>query len=124
MNKRTDATQASKIPTEEEIREEFEKLLKEKYGDNIKVVKHEVSRDDGKKEDSSKDTNKIKLDFELKPKDIKAYLDRYVIEQDEAKKALAISHRGYVLAMGYNKFEGPGELILNNEEIDKLYLGG
>jgi len=91
MNKRTDATQASKIPTEEEIREEFEKLLKEKYGDNIKVVKHEVSRDDGKKEDSSKDTNKIKLDFELKPKDIKAYLDRYVIEQDEAKKALAIA---------------------------------
>ena len=46
-----------------------------------------------------------------------------MIEQN-AKKALAISHRGYVLAMGYNKFEGPGELILNNEEIGKLYLGG
>ncbi|MYI93798.1 AAA domain-containing protein [Candidatus Poribacteria bacterium] len=31
------------------------------------------------------------LKFDLKPKDIKEYLDRYVIKQDEAKKALAIA---------------------------------
>ena len=31
------------------------------------------------------------MKFDLKPKDIKKYLDRYVIKQDDAKKALAIA---------------------------------
>ena len=31
------------------------------------------------------------MKFDLKPKEIKQYLDRYVIKQDEAKKALAIA---------------------------------
>lgn len=45
-----------------------------------------------------------------------------MVEQN-AKKALEVSHRGYVLAMGCNRFEGTGEALLNNEEIGKLYLG-
>lgn len=45
-----------------------------------------------------------------------------MVEQN-ARKALEISHRGYVLTMGRNRFEGSGEAILNNEEIGKLYLG-
>jgi len=45
-----------------------------------------------------------------------------MVEQN-ARKALMISHRGYVLVMGHNRFEGSGEAILNNEEIGKLYLG-
>ena len=31
------------------------------------------------------------LKFDLKPKEVKQYLDRYVIKQDDAKKALAIA---------------------------------
>jgi len=45
-----------------------------------------------------------------------------MVEQN-ARKALNISHRGYVLAMGRNRFEGSGKDILENEEIGKLYLG-
>lgn len=45
-----------------------------------------------------------------------------MVEQN-AKKALEVSHRGYVLAMGRNRFEDTGEALLNNEEIGKLYLG-
>ncbi|MBE0478250.1 ABC transporter ATP-binding protein [Candidatus Aerophobetes bacterium] len=45
-----------------------------------------------------------------------------MVEQN-ARRALEISHRGYVLAMGHNRFEGSGEDILSNEEIGKLYLG-
>lgn len=45
-----------------------------------------------------------------------------MVEQN-ARRALKISHRGYVLAMGRNRFEGSGKDILNNEEIGKLYLG-
>ncbi|NOZ69531.1 MAG: ABC transporter ATP-binding protein [Deferribacteres bacterium] len=46
-----------------------------------------------------------------------------MIEQN-ARKALAISGRGYVLAMGRNEFEGTGSEMLNNPEIGRLYLGG
>lgn len=46
-----------------------------------------------------------------------------VVEQN-ARKALEISDRGYVLATGRNRFEGTGQEILSNEEIGNLYLGG
>jgi branched-chain amino acid transport system ATP-binding protein len=46
-----------------------------------------------------------------------------MVEQN-AKQALAISDRGYVLDMGENRFEGSGEDLLGNEEVGQLYLGG
>ncbi len=45
-----------------------------------------------------------------------------MVEQN-AKKALSISHRGYVLEMGQNRFEGEGLSLLENENVLKLYLG-
>jgi len=46
-----------------------------------------------------------------------------MVEQN-AKKALSISHRGYVLEMGKNRFEGKGLSLLEDENVLKLYLGG
>ena len=46
-----------------------------------------------------------------------------MVEQN-AKKALSISHRGYVLEMGENRFEGEGSNLLEDENVLKLYLGG
>ena len=46
-----------------------------------------------------------------------------MVEQN-AKKALSISHRGYVLEMGENRFEGEGSSLLEDENVLKLYLGG
>ena len=46
-----------------------------------------------------------------------------MVEQN-ARKALKISHRGYVLDMGNNRFEGKGDCLLENPEILALYLGG
>jgi ABC-type branched-subunit amino acid transport system ATPase component len=46
-----------------------------------------------------------------------------MIEQN-AKKALEISDRGYVLTMGRNEFEDTGPALLHNPEIRGLYLGG
>jgi neutral amino acid transport system ATP-binding protein len=45
-----------------------------------------------------------------------------MVEQN-AKKALAISNRGYVLEMGKNRLEGEGMSLLEDENILKLYLG-
>ena len=46
-----------------------------------------------------------------------------MVEQN-ARRALAMSHRGYVLDTGRNRFEGRGADLLANPEVEALYLGG
>ena len=46
-----------------------------------------------------------------------------MVEQN-AKQALRLSDRGYVLATGRNRFEGTGSDLLHDEEVARLYLGG
>ena len=46
-----------------------------------------------------------------------------VVEQN-ATRALAIADRGYVLELGRNRFEGPGQRLLADPEVKRLYLGG
>ena len=45
-----------------------------------------------------------------------------LVEQN-ARKALSVSHRAYVLETGKIVLEGKAEELLNNEEIKKAYLG-
>jgi len=45
-----------------------------------------------------------------------------MVEQN-ARQALRYSDRGYVLDQGENAFEGPGEDLLESEEIEEMYLG-
>ncbi len=46
-----------------------------------------------------------------------------MVEQN-AKKGLGISDRGYVLDQGTVRFEDEADALLDNEEVTKLYLGG
>jgi ABC-type branched-subunit amino acid transport system ATPase component len=46
-----------------------------------------------------------------------------MVEQN-AKQALAISHRGFVLELGKNRFEGTGRALLEDPEVRAHYLGG
>ena len=46
-----------------------------------------------------------------------------MVEQN-AKQALSIADRGYVLVNGKNSREGSGEDLLNNPEVRKSFLGG
>lgn len=46
-----------------------------------------------------------------------------LIEQN-AKKALSIADRGYVLASGKVKMTGTGQELLANQDVQKAYLGG
>jgi len=46
-----------------------------------------------------------------------------MVEQN-AKQALAISHRGFVLELGRNRFEGTGHALLENPDVRAHYLGG
>jgi ABC-type branched-subunit amino acid transport system ATPase component len=46
-----------------------------------------------------------------------------MVEQN-ARKALSISHRGFVLELGRNRFEGTGRALLDDPEVRQHYLGG
>jgi len=46
-----------------------------------------------------------------------------MVEQN-ARQGLAASHRGYVLELGREKFEGTAQELLDSPEMAKLYLGG
>ena len=46
-----------------------------------------------------------------------------MVEQN-ARKALSISHRGFVLELGRNRFEGTGRALLEDPEVRQHYLGG
>lgn len=46
-----------------------------------------------------------------------------MVEQN-ARQALRVSDRGYVLDMGENRFEGTGGDLLESDEVEELYLGG
>jgi neutral amino acid transport system ATP-binding protein len=47
-----------------------------------------------------------------------------VMVEQNARRALAMSHRGYVLDVGQNRFEGSGKELLADESVAELYLGG
>jgi len=46
-----------------------------------------------------------------------------MVEQN-AKQALAVADRGYVLATGQNRYEGKGRELLADREVAEMFLGG
>ena len=46
-----------------------------------------------------------------------------MVEQN-AKQALNIADKGFVLTQGINKFTDTGKSLLNNPEVRKSFLGG
>ena len=48
----------------------------------------------------------------------------FLVVEQNARKGLSVSHRGYVLELGRNRLTGPGRELLDNPELQRLYLGG
>jgi ABC-type branched-subunit amino acid transport system ATPase component len=47
-----------------------------------------------------------------------------VMVEQNARRALALAHRGYVLDTGRNAIEGTGAELLRDPKVAELYLGG
>jgi len=57
---------------------------------------------------------------------IRAINDRgtaILLVEQNAREALSVCERGYVMAMGTNRLEGEAKGLLENEEVGRLYLG-
>lgn len=70
--------------------DEIRRFLQNKLGSNVQVeVFPQTQQDDTDEGEPSEKSQQAALEFPYKPSDIKAYLDRFVIRQEEAKKVLA-----------------------------------
>jgi len=79
-----------KIPDPKELEKEISEFLAKKFGENVKIVSPMVMAQEAAL-DQTKEAGKSekKINFDLKPEELIAYLDQYVIKQDNAKAILA-----------------------------------
>jgi endopeptidase Clp ATP-binding regulatory subunit ClpX len=76
-----------KIPDPKELEKELSDYLTKKYGSRIRVVAPQVVAQPEKDGDKSGKVSRIH--FDLKPEELEAYLNEYVVKQDAAKSILA-----------------------------------
>jgi ATP-dependent Clp protease ATP-binding subunit ClpX len=126
--------------TPEEIQKEFEDFVKQRFGDQVQVITHHVEkvkvdaqRDiDPQSEEVTSDVPPISslLDFHYTPRQIKTYLDEYLVQQDDAKKALSIAvcdHFNSIKAALLNPqrhadYRKQNVLLLGPTGVGKTYL--
>lgn len=79
-----------KIPDPKELEKEISEFLAKKFGENVKIVTPMVVPQEAILDKTQKDSQKKKkINFDLKPEELIAYLDQYVVKQDSAKAILA-----------------------------------
>jgi len=85
MNERTE-----KIPDPKELEKEISEFLAKKFYSNVKVVSPVVLPQELAVDQTEK-ASRVgkKIDFDLLPEDLIAYLDQYIVKQDDAKAILA-----------------------------------
>lgn len=81
-----------KLPKPKELEKELNEYLTKKYGSRVKLAMPMVipQKDEGlieKEFEKQKKTKKIK--FDLKPEGLEAYLNEFIVKQDDAKEVLA-----------------------------------
>jgi len=80
------------LPDQKELEKEIGDYLSRKYGSQVKIISTGLfpsSQPEGEKNTKVKKDSQVSFHFDLKPEDLVAYLDEYVVEQDEAKAVLA-----------------------------------
>lgn len=82
--------QNEKIPNPKEIEKELGEFLSKKFGGSVKLATP-VAMPQNKLDDSVEPPvrNEVEISFDLKPEELIAYLDQYLIKQDRAKAILA-----------------------------------
>src|SRR3989338_9406573 len=70
---------------QKEIMEAVQKLMSQRTA----TKSPETARAEQETEEKKRERRRKALQFDLKPKDVKRYLDRFVIKQEEAKRVLA-----------------------------------
>jgi ATP-dependent Clp protease ATP-binding subunit ClpX len=80
----------SRLPDQKELERELSDYLSRKYGDRVKGWTYKVVPEPGFSRNGEDDSGRAcPIRFDMKPAELLAYLDRYIVKQDEAKAILA-----------------------------------
>jgi ATP-dependent Clp protease ATP-binding subunit ClpX len=128
----------SKIPDQKELEKELNEYLGKKYGDRIRLVVPMLfpkpQTEETSKDEKEPGEGKKKINFDLKPEELEAFLDDYIIRQKEAKEILSTkicTHFNRIkftdLTKGRNRYEGVGHiknniLMIGPTGVGKTYL--
>ncbi len=128
----------SKIPDQKELEKELNEYLGKKYGDRIRLVVPMLfpkpQTEEVSKEEKEGIEKKRKIQFDLKPEELEAFLNDYIIRQDEAKEILATkicTHFNRIkfteMRQGKTRYEGVGHiknniLMVGPTGVGKTYL--
>ena len=128
----------SKVPDQKELEKELNEYLGKKYGDRIRLVVPMLfpkpQTEEVSKEEKELGQGKKKIYFDLKPEELEAFLNDYIIRQDDAKEILATkicTHFNRIkfteMTKGRNRYEGVGHiknniLMIGPTGVGKTYL--
>jgi ATP-dependent Clp protease ATP-binding subunit ClpX len=128
----------SKVPDQKELEKELNEYLGKKYGDRIRLVVPMLfpkpQTEEVPKEEKDLGEGKKKIHFDLKPEELEAFLNDYIIRQDDAKEILATkicTHFNRIkfteMTKGRNRYEGVGHiknniLMVGPTGVGKTYL--
>jgi len=127
-----------KVPDQKELEKELNSYLGKKYGDRVRLVVPlffpKAQPDEFSKEEKESKESGRKIHFDLKPQELEAFLDDYIIRQDEAKEILATkicTHFNRIKfteeTQGKNRYDGVGHiknniLMIGPTGVGKTYL--
>ncbi|MBW1989669.1 MAG: AAA family ATPase [Deltaproteobacteria bacterium] len=77
-----------KTPRPEDVEKELSEFLSRRFGDRVRVVSPPMQDRQGERTDRSS-PSAADMDFSLRPEELTAYLDQYIVRQDRAKAILA-----------------------------------
>jgi ATP-dependent Clp protease ATP-binding subunit ClpX len=128
----------SKVPDQKDLEKELNEYLGKKYGDRIRLVVPmlfpKAETEEASKEEKELGDGKKKIHFDLKPEELEAYLNDYIIRQADAKEILATkicTHFNRIkfteMTQGRNRYEGVGHiknniLMVGPTGVGKTYL--
>ena len=79
-----------RIPNQKELEKELSDYLTRKYGSRIKVISpYWVAQPEGDDRGKVLKGKLSRINLDLKPEELEAYLNEYVIKQEDAKSILA-----------------------------------
>jgi len=128
----------SKLPDQKELEKELNDYLGKKYGDRIRLVVPmlfpKAQTEEVSKEEKEVGEGKSRIHFDMKPEELEAFLNDYIVRQDEAKEILATkicTHFNRIRftehTKGRNRYDGVGHiknniLMIGPTGVGKTYL--
>ncbi len=107
-----------KIPSPRELEKELNEYLSKKYGQHVRLSVPFLLPDRGETglEDQEKKKTPLaaKINFDMKPEELEAYLNEYVIKQDRAKEILSTKICTHFNRIKHADETGPVGNIKNN----------